>query len=394
LLLLAIGLLTWFVKYPETVSIKATLTGTHTPKAIIPHTTGRIIKLFKSNNDKLTNGDIIGCMETVADWQEVLICSKNIDALCEQVNMGNEDTIALLMQENYTRLGELQSAYQSFRQAYISYQALALSGYAARKKSLLQKDNALISQTQNTIHKQNDLYKRDLSINQSNLEKNKKLLEARVISQAEYDKMASENISKQIILPQAQSNILTSETQKNNISKELLEIDNQSATQGALFREAAFSFRNAVDEWKNKYFLIASISGTLSFTEFIQENQQLEAGKIIAYINPDNSNYYLKTVIPQQNFGKVVEGQKVILKFPAYQWQEYGTVTGKIDYVSPNTNDSGNYIATIILPKGLATNYDKQIIFREGLKADAEIITKDMRLAQRFYYDIIKQVRK
>lgn len=139
LLLLLIGILTWFIQYPEAVSTKAVLTGTHTPKAIVPHTTGRIIKLFKNNNDKLSDGDIIGCMETIADWREVLLCSKNMDALCQQVNTGNEDAIALLMRENYTHLGELQGAYQAFRQAYISYQALALSGYAARKKRCCKK---------------------------------------------------------------------------------------------------------------------------------------------------------------------------------------------------------------------------------------------------------------
>jgi multidrug resistance efflux pump len=392
LLLLVIGSLTWFVKYPETVATQALLTGAHTPKAIVPHVSGKIIRLLKSNNDKVTKGEMIGCMETIADWQEILLLSDNINALCLQLTSNEENGIAALMQETYTHLGELQAAYQAFRQAYIGYQALALNGYAAKKKLALVKDNALANRNQKTLRAQTYLYKKDLGINQSNLEKNKQLLEAKVISQAEYDKMASENISKQITLPQTESGIIATEVQKNNITKELLDMDMEVAVQKALFREAAFSFRNAVDEWKNKYLLIAPISGTLSFSEFTQENQQSEMGKILAYVNPDNSSYYLKTTIPQSNFGKVAKGQRVILKFPAYQWQEYGTVSGRVDYVSPNANDSSNYIATIILPEGLHTNYKKKIAFREGLKADAEIVIKEMRLAHRFYFDIVKQV--
>ena len=46
----------------------------------------------------------------------------------------------------------------------------------------------------------------------------------------------------------------------------------------------------------------------------------------------------------------------------------------------------------VILTDGLNTNYKKQIQYRDGLIAHAEIITKDLTLLQRFWYGIIKQV--
>ena len=46
----------------------------------------------------------------------------------------------------------------------------------------------------------------------------------------------------------------------------------------------------------------------------------------------------------------------------------------------------------VILTDGLNTNYKKQIQYRDGLIANAEIITKDLTLLQRFWYGIIKQV--
>lgn len=392
MMLAGIGALTWIIKYPEIITTQATLTGVHTPKPIVPHVNGRIIRLFKSNKDSVSTGDIIGCMETIADWQEVLKLSKSIDELCNRLAKDDETDIRVMMQELYTNLGELQPAYQAFKQSYISYAVLSLNGYSQKKKAFLQVDNAIIDQTESAIIDQENLYRKDLSINENNLAKNKKLLEHDVISQEEYDRLISENIGKKMGLPQMQSGILGIATQKNGIRKEILEINNQLATQKMLFHEAAFNFKNTVDDWKSKYLITASVSGRLSFTQFIQENQQLEAGKIIAYVNPPNSSYYLQTTIPQQNFGKVKKGQKVLLKFPAFQWQEYGAVYGQVDYVSPVANDSG-YVASIILPAGLITNYKKEINFHEGLKADAEIITKDMRLAQRFYYDIIKNIK-
>ena len=139
--------------------------------------------------------------------------------------------------------------------------------------------------------------------------------------------------------------------------------------------------------------LIAPVSGKISFATFLQENQQLQENKTICFINPENTQYFAEVFIPQANFGKVRLGQKVLLKFPSYPFQEYGSVIGKIDFISNITTDSG-YLAKVILPNALTTSYKKQVQFREGLQAQGEIITQDMRLLQRFYYNIIKQVKR
>ena len=56
--------------------------------------------------------------------------------------------------------------------------------------------------------------------------------------------------------------------------------------------------------------------------------------------------------MPQYNFGKLKPGQKVLLKFQAYPFQQYGSVAGKIDHISASPSDSG-YLAKVILPEGL-----------------------------------------
>ena len=141
------------------------------------------------------------------------------------------------------------------------------------------------------------------------------------------------------------------------------------------------------------YLLIAPTSGKIAFATFLQENQQLQANQIICFVNPENTQYYAEVYIPQTNFGKVQAGQEVLLKFPSYPFQEYGSVKGKIDFISNISTDSG-YLAKVNLLQGLTTNYNKQVQYRDGLQAQGEIITKDMRLLQRFYFNIIKSVKK
>ncbi len=67
-------------------------------------------------------------------------------------------------------------------------------------------------------------------------------------------------------------------------------------------------------------------------------------------------------------------------------------VKGKINFISNISTDSG-YLAKVILPQGLNTNYNRQIQYKDGLLAQGEIITKDMRLLQRFYQNIIQQIK-
>jgi HlyD family secretion protein len=78
-----------------------------------------------------------------------------------------------------------------------------------------------------------------------------------------------------------------------------------------------------------------------------------------------------------------MKGQDVLLKFPAWPAQEFGTVKGKIDYIKNIPSDSG-YLAKVILPDGLHTSYNKNLIYAEGMIANAEIITADKKLSDRF----------
>ena len=54
--------------------------------------------------------------------------------------------------------------------------------------------------------------------------------------------------------------------------------------------------------------------------------------------------------------------------------------------------DSG-YLSKVIMPQGLLTNYNKQLVFTSGMKAQAEIITENMRLSDRFLNGVKKIIK-
>lgn len=392
--LLLIGIGTWFIKYPETVNVRAKLVGSNAPKPIVAKQNARITNLYFKNGDKVAKGEIIGSVETTADINEVLMLSACTDRLCSSLQGDDITNIKTEMAVTYNQLGELQNAYQALVQAYIPYRDYVAGNYVKQKKNLLAKDLDIAHRSRSVLQEQQSLNREDMSLSQTTLEKNKQLLKDKIISEEEYRSLTSQNIAKKMAEPQIKANYISNESQTNGIQKELVEIDNQVATQKALFQQAVFQLKSQIDDWKKNFLFMATEDGTLNFTSFLQANQMVQAGSVLAFIIPQHNEVYAETLVPQSNFGKVAKGQKVLLKFDAYPWQEYGTLIGTIDYIGSVPVDSGFYLARIALPQDLSTNYKKQVPFKEGLLAQSEIVTQDMRLTERFYYDLLKQLKK
>jgi len=397
LLLLLVGAISWFIKYPDIIKAQAKLTSINAPKPVVTVASGKLIKLTIEENQAVNKNQVLGYIESTASHEEVLRLSSNLDII--QSILDNNKTALLhpYFENPLTQLGELQSAYQVFAQSFFTLKNYLSTGFYLHKKNMIANDIANIRRLNNNLFEQKDLTEQDLELSQKTFAANQSLKDDSVISALEYRNERSKLINKQSTIPQITNAIISNENQQNEKQKEIAELENTIAQQKAIFQQALNTFKSQLEDWKKKYLLTAPINGKAAFATFIQENQQLQTNQTICFINPENTQYYAQIIIPQSNFGKVAVGQMVLLKFPAYPFQEYGAVKGKIDFISHIPTDSG-YLAKAILTDGLSTNYKKQsashrIQYRDGLLAQGEIITKDMRLLQRFYYGIVRQIK-
>ena len=95
-----------------------------------------------------------------------------------------------------------------------------------------------------------------------------------------------------------------------------------------------------------------------------------------------------RMLVPATNSGKISSGQKVLIKLDNYRYQEFGIVEGRVQNISLTPDEKGNYYVDVILPKGLQTSYQKLLPFDKELKGNAEIVTQDLRLIERFFFQI------
>jgi HlyD family secretion protein len=392
-LLLLLAAICWFIQYPDIVITKATLTSINAPKTIVTKTSGKLIKLFATEGTLVRSGSIVGYMESTANHAEVINLAKSMDSM--EAIISNNETEKLLpyLNTSWQNLGELQQAYQTFLQSFISFRNSISGGFYLRKKSMLTKDEAFLKALHNNLLQQKGLNTQDLELSTKTFAANESLNTDKVISDVDFRNEQSKLIGKQLSLPQMNAAIIGNEAQQNEKQKEIAELENTIAQQKNIFLQSLNTFKSQIADWQKKYLLTAPVSGSISFASFLQENQQLQLNQIICFVNPANAQYYAEVYIPQTNLGKVKTGQEVLLKFPSYPFQEYGSVIGSIAFISNIPTDSG-YAAKVLLPQGLQTSYHKQVQFREGLQAQGEIITTNMRLLQRFYYGFIRQLKR
>ncbi|HEY2580888.1 MAG TPA: HlyD family efflux transporter periplasmic adaptor subunit [Mucilaginibacter sp.] len=388
-ILLLMLVASWFIKYPDIIEAKASLTAKNAPKEIIPRQDGHLVRLFVHNNDQVSKAQMIGWLESTGSHQEVIDLSKQIDSSIALLNLNRVDKVSKMFDKHYSNLGELQQGYQQFISAWQQFNDYMVNGFYQKKKNLLENDVSSLNKTNQTLNSQKELAEQDVKLAEETFNMNKTLSEEKVLTREEFRVQKSRYVNKLMTIPQLNASLLANETQKRDKIKEIDELDHALAQEKIIFDQALQSLKSQVDDWMKKNILQSPVSGRVSFIIPLQENQYLRAGTLMGYINPSDSHFYAEANLSQLNFGKIDTGLSVQLRFDAYPYQEMGFVEGKLDYISSVPSDSG-FLATVRLDKGLITNDRKHIPYKNGLKAQAIIITQNMRLADRLYYNMIK----
>ena len=390
-MLLVLTVICWFIKYPDVITARGVLNSINSPKEVQTRVSGKLVKLIVKENQPVNKEDILGYIESTAKHEEIIQLSEMLDSISLKMENGNTNNIIPYQSRLFTQLGEIQTSYQTFSSSFSVFINYLSNGFSLRKKNMLSADIGYLTRLHSQLLYQRQLLVKDLSLADSTFTANEELKTGNVISALDYRNEKSKLIAKQMTLPQVNSSIITNESQQHEKQKEIAELENQIQQQKNIFLLALNTFKSQVSDWEKKYLLKAPVEGKVSFAGFIQENQELKTGQLICYVNPGNTDYYAEALISQYSFGKIKKGQAVLIKLQAYPYHEFGYLKGKIETVTAIPTDSG-YLAKVSLPKTLLTNYNKPVQYRTGLLFQGEIITEELNLLQRLFYNLRKRV--
>jgi len=390
IILMLILFISYIIKYPEFIPAPIIITSQNPPEKILARTNSKIEKIFIKDHQQVKKNEILMVLQSSSNYEDVIKLKTLIDSITS-----NEVSSFPVHIASHFKLGELQSDYNNFAKALQDEQLFTkLRPYApeniATNQSIIESHGRIA-----TLKQQKILEKSKFELSQKNYERSKELYKQGVIPAMELENekikylQAQQNLQNlNISISQAEESIsnlnktksgtaINSEKDKINYSSQVLQ----------LFE----SLRKSLKQWEQNYLIISSIEGEVSFLQFFGENQFVQIANPILTILPKNTEKLVgRMSIPSINSGKVKRGEKVLIKLDNYRYQEYGIIKGEVQNISISPDDKGNYYVDVILPEGLKTSYNKTLPFDKELKGNAEIVTQDLRLIDRFFFQIRK----
>lgn len=393
--ILLIVFLSWLIKYPDIVTGQAILTTEIPPQKEFARITGKIDSLFVVNYQVVNQDTPLALIENTANYDDVIYLKTILDTLSvNQLSLYFPiDKLPLLF------LGEMENQFSLFENSYIQYilnkkSKSFLNNDIANKYSLAQ----LKFRLENTIN-QKELNEQELLFKKKDLERTEKLYKKGVLSAQEFENKNLEFIQAERGLKNMSasiSQIKEAISNSNNINKQT-RIDNTRDEINLLKAviQTLDQLKSAIKEWELRYLFKSNMNGTVSFMKIWNKNQTINNGDLVFTIIPkSHSTYICKVQAPVLNSGKIKIGQDVNIKLSGYPDNEYGVLKGKVQDISLIPNNEGLYLLDVILTNKLITTYNKEIEFKQEMQGSAEIITEDLRLIERIFYqfkELLKQ---
>ena len=390
IILLMVLMMSYFIKYPEFIPAPILVTSQNPPEKLEARTNSKIEKIFIKNGEMVNKNEVLIVLQSSANYEDILKLKNIVDSLSQ-----NQIFSFPVNEVSKYKLGELQSDYNVFSKAFqderlfSKLQPYAPENLAANQSLTENRSRIAILQQQRQL----EVSKFDLS--KKNYDRSQILFDQGVISKMELENEKIKYLQAEQNLKSINISLSQSEESINNLNKTksgtTINSEKDKINYSSTTVQSFEQLRKSLKQWELAYLITSSTNGKVSFQQFWGENQFLKAGDVILSILPNEKSAIVgRMFVPTANSGKIISGQKVLIKLDNYKYQEFGIVEGKVQNISLTPDKDGNYYVDVILPKGLKTSYNKTLPFDKELKGNAEIVTQDLRLIERFFYQIRK----
>ncbi|MEO1517683.1 MAG: HlyD family efflux transporter periplasmic adaptor subunit [Bacteroidota bacterium] len=387
ILILLLLLISYLVKYPDIIPSEAIITTQIPPQKEYAQTTGKIEAILVKDQQEVRRNDPLAILENTANHQDVYYLKSILDTLVvngQSFHFPMDDLPMLF-------LGSIESQYALFENSYFQYQLnkelQPFSNEAlANRYSISELKGRL-----RALRSQREINETELAFKEKDLRRQQRLFEDGIIAAQEYEnhQLQYAQAARSYKNFEASISQLKETLYNTQISSKSMEI-NKVKEEMALLKGVIQSFnqlKKAVKDWERLYVLTARTDGTVSFLNYWNANQTVNQGDLVFTIVPkENSSFVAKLKTPAQNSGKIKLGQQVNIKLENYPDSEFGVLNGTVKNISLLPDEAGLYIIDVDLPEELITSYLKPIDFTPEMRGVAEIITEDLRLIERFFY--------
>ena len=391
LIFLGIATGAWLFKYPDVIESRITISSGNPPVKLVARRSLPIQQICVSNDEQVSVNQILCVLSNPArfgDMEKIITLVQQLDTTFHLYAVIQKMKIPPGLQ-----LGDLQPAYTDLCVAIQDYLFfMAHNAYKATVGSLT-KQVAYNGQLQQELIDKDSMLQEQLKLEHSHFAADSSLVKDKVISRLEYEESKKKMLDQQMNTGSNKSVIIQNRLQQIGYQKDIAQLTLQKQSdENALqqkIKDAVRRFNGLFAQWEQNYVIKSPTSGKVTFFKYWKENQFVTAGEGIMIVMPPLQDYVVRGTIGIDNAGKIKVGQRVLIKLPAYPFEEYGMLKGEIIGRSMVAMD-GNFSLEIKLENGLATNAGKFIPQQPEMEALGEILTENKSILERLFERIVK----
>ena len=384
-ILLGLVLLSAFIEYPDVLKASLKVNSLNAPKSVYAKQSGKIVKFLVADGSEVQQDQPLAFMESTASHHDVLSLHNRLGEFSQAISRnGFEETLEFPSMN----LGELQGAFQVFYQHYLQFVSTKNGGYYLQRKEYLLDELEKIEKLQGQIMNQKLVKEQEYANMEQDYRAFKKLHQKKVISDSEFRQQENKYLAGKYPLQQIATELLNNANAYTSKQKEIIDIEHTIKEERSKFMQALNQILSETNGWLNKYVSFAPIKGVVVYNSLIQQNQTVAANEELFIVSPVSTQFYGEVQVPQHNMGKIREGQRVLVKMRSYPFEQFGLIRGKVSHLSEVAFRDSVFIARVGFDRFEIKDARNKINLKTGMLADAEIITEESTLLQRFTRNI------
>lgn len=384
-IILLLLFMSWFIRYPDVVSSEIIITTNTPPEKLVAKVNGKIQAILIEDKAIVKANTPLAVIENAANYKDVFL----LKATIENINLDKSEFPFEKFKN--TQLGEIEANFAIFQKEYIADNLnknlkpfnVETNAQGYEKTQLAERLELQMAQkviTQSEL----ELEKKDLNRQESLFKKG--VISAQEMEKKRLQYLQVEKNYKNLLSSISQTKSSINDLKRNNQTTQINE-NKENTNLETNVLQSFYKLKKAIKDWELNYVFISSDEGIVSFLQIWSVNQNITAGENMFAIIPTHQNGFIgKLKAAALNSGKIKENQRVNIRLANYPDREFGILKGNVKRISLTPDKDGNLLMDISLPNGLLTSYKKKIQFQQEMRGSADIITEDLRLIERVFY--------
>lgn len=375
----------WFGRINEVAYAQGKLIPKGAVYKVNPTETGKVARLQVKEGQTVKAGQPLLELDPVFAATEIEALEKQLAA--EQIQLGQTQNLMVQL--------SLQAQTRS---------TIAKAGTEAQKVTIAQAQNNV--GTSETLIKQLD---GDATAQQERINRLQPLMAEGAISREQIFQMEQALRDRQRTLIEHQGSLKQNQTTVDRLQVELgqkhaeeqqFQLEAQQQLQQLKLQISQLQAKieqtqtqlKAAQAKRQQRIITAPVSGLVSMLQIQHAGEVVQIGQPLAEISPQNAPLVMSALLPSREAGLVKVGMTVQLKFDAFPYQSYGTVSGKVTRISPDAQPNSQLGQVYDVEVAIKKPTNSRVLLKAGQTGTVEIVTRNRRIVD-VLLDPIKQLQ-